>query len=105
MQVQLHLQPLPAWSGVKPLETYETRFLYLGFSRYNTEKKTLEQFDRRPEGHILFRSTPISLGVVSRCYHTEHARVTVYSTSPRVWSETLSPGETHFFIQTAQHVA
>ena len=100
--MQLHLQPLPAWSGVKPLETYETRFLYLGFSRYNTEKKTLEQFRRGSDGEITFRSTPLALGVASRCYHTEYARVSVYSTSPLVWSETLSPSETHFFVQKPQ---
>ena len=86
------------------METYETRFLYLGFSRYNTEKKTLEQFHRQPDGRIVFRSTPLVLGVASRCYHTEHARVTVYSKSPLVWSETVSPTETHFFTQ-AQQVA
>lgn len=86
------------------METYETRFLYLGFSRYNTEKKTLEQFQTTAGGKILFRSTPLAVGVASRCYHAEHARVTVYSKSPLVWSETLSPTETHFFTQ-AQHVA
>ena len=100
--MRLHLQPLPAWSGAKPLETYETRFLYLGVSRYNTEKKTLEQFQRQADGRILFRTTPLPLGVVSRCYHAEHARVTVYSKSPWVWAEALSPTEVHFFTEVQQ---
>jgi hypothetical protein len=32
-------------------------------------------------------------------YAAEHVRVIVYSDSPKIWAEELSPHETHFFQQ------
>jgi len=32
-------------------------------------------------------------------YSAEYVRITVYSDSPKIWSEELAPGEVHFFQQ------
>lgn len=101
--VLAHALP-PALSKARPLETYETKFLYVGFSRFNTEKKRLEQFHRSESGTLTFRSNPLSASIFPRCYHTELARVTVYSQTPLVWTEEVSPADIQIFIQ-AQHVA
>lgn len=87
------------WVGKKPLETYETRFLYTGFSRYNTEKKTLSQIVRKPTGTITYSESPCDASVFSRGYATELVRVVVYSASPRVWKEETGLRDTHFFVQ------
>lgn len=86
------------WRTAKPLETYETRFLYTGLSRYNTEKKTLSQLVRGPAG-ITYTETVCDATVFPRTYATEMARITVYSNSPRVWKETVGLDDTHFFVQ------
>lgn len=86
------------WVGKKPVETYETRFLYTGFSRYNTEKKTLSLIARSPSG-ITYTETPCDATVFPRAYSTESARITVYSVSPKVWKEEVGLTDTHFFVQ------
>lgn len=80
-----------------PIETYETRFIYIGHSRYDTEKKRLSRFERNAQGHMVYTETPSPSFVFSRGYHTEHVRVLVYSHSPRVWTEELSPTESETF--------
>ena len=73
------------WIGVKPIETYETQFFALGFSRYDTTKKMLSTLVQEAGGLITYTETPYTLGSVARLYTTESATVTVYSRSPRVW--------------------
>lgn len=80
------------------MRTYETRFLQTGLSRYDTERKTLSNF--RLDGEtILYSERVCETRTFSRVYAAEHVRVIVYSDSPKVWAEELSPQEIHFFQQ------
>ena len=76
--------------------TYETRYLYTGFGRVNEHEKTLEVLQKK-DGKIIFFTRPFMLHVLSRVYHVELARVTIYSSNPRMWSEEVD-GVT-FFMQ------
>jgi hypothetical protein len=94
------------WATARPLETYETQFLSLGFSRYDTVKKMLSTFVRTPTGVITYTETPHTVGSLARCYGTESVTVTVYSRSPRVWVEDLGvEGQTVFVQHQPTHVA
>jgi hypothetical protein len=76
----------------KPVQTYETRMMYIGFKyRYNTQKKTLSSIEKHPDGSITFVEIPSSTEVFARAYASENVRVTLYSDSPRVWVEETSP--------------
>ena len=87
-----------AYRDRRPLRTYETRFLSTGFSRYDTETKTLSTF--RVEGDmILYSERACNTRTFSRVYAADHARVIIYSDSPKIWAEELSPHEIHFFQQ------
>ena len=87
--------------GLKPLRTYETKFLSIGFSRYDVEKKTLSTFQLK-NNKIFYSERPYPGYVFSRSYATELARVVVYSDSPKIWAEELSPHDIHFFQQVEQ---
>jgi hypothetical protein len=94
------------WVTARPLETYETQFHSLGFSRYDTAKKMLSTIVRAPTGLITYTETPYTLGSLARLYTTEYATVTVYSRSPRVWMEDLGvEGQTVFVQHQPTHVA
>jgi hypothetical protein len=80
------------------LRTYETRLLSTGLSRYDVEQKTLSTL-RLENGRLLYSERPYAGRVFSRVYSAEYVRVTVYSDSPKIWSEELAPGEVHFFQQ------
>ena len=104
MQVAILSVPPPEWKDKKPIETYETRFLYLGFSRYDTAKETLSNFYRDEDsGVIQYTERPHPEACFSRCYAAEHVRVTIYSLSPRVWKEEADA--VHFFVQQPQQTA
>ncbi len=89
----------PAWQARRPLREYETRMLYTGFSRYDVDRKVLSTISVTPEGNLLYTERKHEGRVFSRVYAAEHVRVIVYSESPKVWAEELSPYETHFFQQ------
>ena len=89
--------------NLRPLKTYETKYLYTGFSRYDTEAKRLSTIKIQPTGKIMYTEQDYS-GSFSRNYHTELVRVTIYSEKPRMWSEELSPHEIYFFQQIPQQV-
>jgi hypothetical protein len=76
--------------------TYETRYLYTGFGRFNEFEKTLETIQDNNDGTYDFFSRPHTAGVFSRVYNVELVRITLYSVCPRIWSETVF-GETFFF--------
>ena len=61
MNITMTRLPPKEWAGKKPLESYETTFLYTGFSRYNTEKRTLSQIERGPGGVLTYTETPCEL--------------------------------------------
>jgi hypothetical protein len=88
------------WKRRKPLEDYDTTLLYTGFSRYNTKTKMLSQILRDDTtGSLTYTESPCDSEVLSRCYSSESARIIVYSTSPAVWVEILSPIELYFIQQ------
>lgn len=91
---------LPAeWVKKRPLERYETQFLYTGLSRYDTVKKTLSSILRTADGKTIYKESPYGDGPLARGYISEHATVTVYSISPRVWVEDLGVNEQSVFIE------
>ena len=69
-----------------PLRVYETTYIYVGFRRYDTALKKLQTI-ARVDGKYTFSETDYTPNVLSRGYHTELARVTEYSKSPRIWKE------------------
>ena len=87
------------WATRKPVERYETQFLYVGLSRYDTVKKTLSNFNRTEDGKVVYTETPYS-GNLARCYVSEYATVSVYSSNPRVWTEDLGTNDVTAFFQT-----
>jgi hypothetical protein len=78
--------------------TYETRFIYTGLGRYNEHTQCMEWIEVDPDGSHSFSIKSYTLEVLSRSYHVEHARVTVYSESPRVWKEEIGL-ECFFFYE------
>lgn len=88
-------------SHLRPIRTYETKYLYTGFSRYDTEAKILSTLTAMKDGKILYSERDYS-GSFSRSYTTELVRVTIYSQTPKMWSEELAPGQLHFFQQIPQ---
>ena len=93
------------WTAVKPLETYETQFLYVGLSRYNTTKKTLSSIVTTGATTV-YTETPYATGSLARCYVSEFATVSVYCLSPRVWKEDMGvDGQTVFVQHQATQVA
>jgi hypothetical protein len=86
------------WATKKPIEKYETQFLYVGLSRYDTVKKTLSSIVRSP-GKTVYTETPYE-GSLARCFVTEYATITVYSQSPRVWKEDMGVNDVSVFVET-----
>lgn len=104
MEVQLTNKLPTEWAAKKPVEHYETQFLYVGLSRYDTAKKTLSSIVRTPEGKTIYTENPYD-GNLARCYVSEFAVVTVYSRSPRVWTEDMGVNEIHAFVQQPTQVS
>ena len=92
------------WAARKPLETYETQFLYVGLSRYNTTKKTLSSIVSTGTGTV-YTETPYADAQLARCYVSEFVTVSVYSLSPRVWKEDMGVDGQTVFVQHPTHVA
>lgn len=98
MEIKILSKIPEEWKNAKPTEEYETTILYTGFSRYDTKKSLLSRIERKPDGRMFYSSSPWT-GVLCKSYHAELVRVTIYSTSPAVWSETVSIDTPHFFVQ------
>jgi hypothetical protein len=81
--------------------TYETRYLYTGFGRYNEFEKTLEVIQVESDESFSFFNRPHVVDVLSRVYHTEPVTLTLYSASPRIWKETV--GDVTWFFQEIVH--
>lgn len=89
----------------KPIETYETHFLSLGFGRYDVVKKVMSRIEVKEDGKVLYTETPMNMPkTFPKVYHSEYVRVTIYSQSPKLWKEELSPYDYTFFQQVT-HVA
>jgi hypothetical protein len=103
MEVRMTSLPPSEWATKKPIETYETQFLYVGLSRYDTTKKTLSSIVRSP-GKTIYTETAYD-GSLARCYITEFATITIYSKSPRVWKEDMGVRNQTFFVQQPTQTA
>ena len=85
----------------KPIREYDTRIIYVGFKfRYNTHTKTLSSLERHSDGTITYTEIPSTNDVFSRGYHTENVRVIVYSDSPKIWCEEVSPTDSCVFHES-----
>ena len=73
--------------------------LWTGFSRYDVDRKVLSTLKVDPDGRVLYSERPYEGRVFSRVYAAEPVRVVVYSDSPKIWAEELSPHDIHFFQQ------
>jgi hypothetical protein len=95
MEVEI-LTEIPAEWKSKQGTIYETRYLYTGFSRYDIERLVFSKIEKRGD-KFFYHEVEMVEDCFPRSYHVEHVRVTVYSTSPRVWVEELSPDNLYFF--------
>jgi hypothetical protein len=93
MRVQILSEP-PV--QLPPVSSYETKYIYTGMGWLNSAKKTLCKLVER-DGMLFYNEAPWNGTVLSRGYHTELVRVTVYRESPRLWKEETSPHQQHFF--------
>ena len=74
-------------------KTYETKYLYTGFGKFNTVKSRMETIEEKSDGRYIFTARPHKPSVFSRVYHTELVTITDYDGG---WSETV--GDTTFFF-------
>ena len=85
-----------------PIREYDTRFIYVGFKyRYDTQTKMLSSIEKHSDGTLTYSEQAAESQVFSRGYATEQVRVIVYSDSPKVWCEEISPDEYHVFTETS----
>lgn len=98
MEVSL-LPKIPSeYATRRPLREYETQMIATGLSRYNVQTNTVSSL-RLENGRLLYTEVPYTGTVLSRAYTTELVRMVVYSDSPKVWAEVLSPECVYFFAQ------
>ncbi len=84
----------------KPIREYDTRFIYVGFKyRYDTQTKMLSSIEKHSDGTMTYTEQPTQSQVFSRGYATEQVRVIVYSESPKVWCEEVSPTDSFVFSE------
>jgi hypothetical protein len=98
MKISISSSIPPKWRVIKPVRSYETNFIYIGVQRYNTFTKAMSSIERTGDT-LTYKEEPCTQPTFSSSYANEPVRVTVYSESPRVWSEELSPHEVFFFVQ------
>ena len=101
MEVQLLSGVPPEYQAKRPLRVYETQMIATGLCRYDVSQKTISSFVQQGS-KILYREVPYTGTILARAYATELVRVSVYSESPKVWAEELSPDVVHFFVQKDQ---
>lgn len=94
--MRVRLLPEPPAQLPAPVSTYETKYIYTGMGWLNSVKKTLCKLVER-DGQLFYNEAPWNGSILSRGYHTELVRVTMYRESPRLWKEETSPHQQHFF--------
>jgi hypothetical protein len=92
MELKITADP-PTWATGRGI-TYDTKFVYTGSGRIDTQSKTYQVFQLGPP--ITLFERPFEGGVVSRVYSAEFATITEYSKSPRRWKEE-TPENTQYF--------
>jgi hypothetical protein len=103
--IKMYKKTPAEWKGKTPIETYETKLLITGFSRYNLAKRTISQIFRYPDGHFEYTEQLCDIRLFPRVYHTEDMQVFVYSRSPLVWKEEVGVGDYYFFVQQPMQTA
>jgi hypothetical protein len=98
MMIKIYDSEPPVIAGKKPIQVYETRYVYTGFRRYDVYRKVLAEFVETVNG-LIMKEMPMELDVFSRGYSVENATVSVYSESPRIWKEVMNPFVTHYFVE------
>jgi len=89
----------------KPIREYDTRILYIGFRyRYDTHTKAISSIEKHTDGTITYHEEPCDTTVFSRGYHTDTIHVIVYSDSPKVWCEEISPTEYFVFSELCDKI-
>ena len=101
MEIEI-LSNVPEEWKTKKGRTYETKYLYTGLSRYDTERKMYTRIEMKEGGRFLYSEITSTDTCFSRGYHTELVRVTLYADSPRIWKEELSTEEVYFFREIPQ---
>ena len=101
MELEYTRLPTPDFF-LKQGQTYETLYIYTGYGKYDTERKVLMTMERLPNGNLRMKEAVYDPKVISRAFHSEMVRVTVYSENPRMWKEEISPVEIYFFKQVKQ---
>jgi hypothetical protein len=99
MEIQMSKTLPSEWVNRKPIERYETQFFYVGLSRYDIVKHMLSNFSRKEDGNVIYTETPYN-GNLARCYTSEFATVSIYSSNPRVWTEDTGVDGYNAFIET-----
>lgn len=69
-----------------------------GMSRYDVHANRVSSI-RQQGDRLVYMEVPYTGTILSRGYATELVRVSVYSESPKVWAEELSPEVVYFFVQ------
>jgi hypothetical protein len=72
-----------------------------GLSRYDVHANLVSSLQQHGD-RLVYQEVPFTGTVLSRGYATELVRVSVYSDSPKVWAEELSPECVYFFVQHPQ---
>lgn len=101
MLIDIREQEPPEVIGKKPIQTYETQYIYTGFRRYDVKRKVLMEFIETVKGTVL-KDIPMEMDIFSRGYSVETATIYVYSEKPRIWKEVMSPFVSHFFLEKSE---
>ena len=80
---------------------YETQIIATGMSRYDVHANLISSL-RQEGSRLVYHEVPYTGTILSRGYATELVRVSVYSESPKVWAEELTPECVYFFMQADQ---
>ncbi len=88
----------PEFASKRPIRSYDTRYLYTGFSRYNVETKIISTITVN-NNKFFYKEAKFEGTTFPRVYTAEHVRIDIYSENPKIWSETLNPHDIHFFQQ------
>ena len=79
---------------------YETQIIATGMSRYDVQANLISSLQQEGD-RLVYHEVPYTGSILSRGYATELVRVSVYSESPKIWAEELSPECVSFFIESS----
>lgn len=74
--------------------SYDTEYLYTGFSRINVAKRRVQTIRKLSNGNVSMLDRDYHPEILSRVYHKELVRITEYGCG--VWSEVVGDN-TYFF--------